>query len=98
LAKRPGFGEWKQLGFYAQPKDNAFVTPVHAVQREIAETVHGLAWRASTSLDFLLKQGNLERYIASARTLRSKLSEEDHRAIEQLGERIFADLFPPPST
>jgi AbiV family abortive infection protein len=89
-----GLDQWKQSGFYSQPKGRSFVSPAEAVKRDISEAVYMLAWRASSMLDFLLKRGNLERYIGSARGLRSKLSDEDHRAIENLSERVFADLFP----
>jgi hypothetical protein len=88
-----GLDQWKQSGFYCQPRGNAFVTPAEAVEPKIAEAVYALAWQASSTLDFLLKDGNLERYIASARALRSKLSEKDHRSMEDIAERVFADLF-----
>ena len=88
-----GLDQWKQSGFYSQPRGNAFVTPTEAVEPEVVEAVYALAWRASSTLDFLLKDGNLERYIASARALRSKLSEEDHQSMEAAAERVFADLF-----
>lgn len=88
-----GLDQWKQSGFYSHPRGNAFVTPTEAVEPKVAEAVYALAWRASSTLDFLLKDGNLERYIASARALRSKLSEDDHRSMEAIAERVFADLF-----
>jgi AbiV family abortive infection protein len=86
--------KWKQSGFYSQPQGNSFVTPAEVVERSVAESVYMLAWRASSTLDFLLKHGNLERYIASARDLRSKLTEEDHQALEEIGRSMCESLFP----
>ena len=88
-----GLDQWKQSGLYSQPRGNSFVTPADAVERQVAEAVYGLAWRASSTLDFLLKEGNLERYMTSARVLRSKLSEEDHRSIEAHATHVFTELF-----
>lgn len=88
-----GLDKWKQSGFYSQPQENFFISPSDAVTREAAEAVYALAWQASSTLDFLFKNGNLERYIASARKLRSKLGEADHQEIENLGMKIFSDLF-----
>ena len=89
-----GLNDWKQSGFYSQPKGNTFVTPSAAVSHEVAQAVYMLAWRASTGLDFLLKDGNLERYMSFARVLRSKLSEADHEALSEMGKSICDALFP----
>lgn len=88
-----GLDQWKQSGFYSQPRGNSFITPAEAVEPQVAEAVYSLAWRASSTLDFFLKDGNLDRYITSARVLRSKLTEENHRSIEAYAEYVFADLF-----
>lgn len=85
---------WKQVGFYSQPHDNGFVTPNEAVTREIAKAVFMLAWRATTTLDFLLKEGNLKRYIDVAREVRAKMSEEQHAAMSAAGEELANLLFP----
>lgn len=85
---------WKQVGFYSQPLENGFITPNEAVKGEIAEAVFMLAWRATTTLNFLLKDGNLKRYIDFARKLRSKLSEEQHAAMSVAGEELANLLFP----
>ena len=84
----------KQSGFYSQPKGNTFLMPSEAISREVAEAVYMLAWRASSNLDSCLKDGNLARYMASARAIRSKMSEADHEAMSQLGEQILSNLFP----
>lgn len=88
-----GLDQWKQSGFYSQPRDNSFITPGQAVKREMAEVVYNFAWRASSTLDFLLKDGSLERYITSARVLRAKLGEEEHQAIETYAQHILGYLF-----
>lgn len=45
-------------------------------------------------VDFLLKGGNLERLVELARSIRSALSEDQHREIEVLGRQLVAELFP----
>jgi hypothetical protein len=92
-----GLDQLKQQGFYSQPKQDEFVVPSRAVERNVAEAIHDLAWRASSTLDFLLKQGNLRRYIEAARVLRAKLTEADHQRVEQMGEVLFDALFPEPT-
>lgn len=88
-----GLDQWKQSGFYSQPRDNSFITPAQAVEREMAQIVYNFAWRASSTLDFLLKDENLDHYITSARVLRANLSEEDHQAIEINAQHISKYLF-----
>lgn len=85
--------KWKQYGFYTQPRNSTFIKPNDAVSREVAETVFMLAWRASSSLDFHLKQGNLKRYIEFARDIRLKLTEADHQEIEKESKVIVDELF-----
>jgi len=41
----------------------------------------------------VLKGGNLERYIDSARSIRKALTEEQHREFERMGEQKFRDIF-----
>jgi AbiV family abortive infection protein len=90
-----GLNRWKQRGFYVSSSQNAFVAPREAVDPTYAETVCHFAWRAVTSLDFVLKEGNLERYISQARSIRSKLAGSDHQAFEQAGQRLADILFAP---
>jgi|CXWL01.1.fsa_nt_gi AbiV family abortive infection protein len=85
---------WKQIGFYSQPRDKDFITPNEAVRREVSEAVFMLAWRATTTLDFLLKDGNLKRYIDVAREVRATMSEEQHAAMSAAGEELANLLFP----
>lgn len=91
-----GLDEWKQKGFYSQLISNSFRTPSESVGPEQADAVYMLAWRASSTLDFLLKNGHLERYIDAARDLRSKLSEELHKSISATADEMIAVLFNAP--
>lgn len=93
-ARLDSLDEWKQLGFYAQPSQGTFRTPREAIDSKLANAVYLLAWRASTSLDFLLKAGNLERYIAVAASVRTRMSEADHQRLTEFAEGMFKDLFP----
>ncbi len=88
-----GLNKWKQQGFYVGVDQNAFVTPRAAVDPKIAKAVHHFAWRAITTLDFVLKQGNLERYVEQARSIRAKLAESDHHAFEQVGQQLAEVLW-----
>lgn len=89
-----GLDEWKQKGFYSQLIGNSFRTPSESVGPEHAEAVYMLAWRATSTLDFLLKNGRLEQYVGAARDLRSTLSEELHESISAAAEEMFTELFP----
>jgi AbiV family abortive infection protein len=88
-----GLNKWKQQGFYVGVDRNAFVIPREAVDPKIAEAVHHFAWRAISTLDFVLKDGNLERYVKQARSIRAKLAESDHQAFEQVGQQLAEILF-----
>jgi len=87
--------ELKQAGFYVTAEEGAFVAPRDSVDRGLAEMVYRLAWRATTTLDFLLKGGNLERYMTNAREIRAALSETEHQELERLGNELFRDFFGP---
>jgi len=88
-----GLDRWKQRGFYVGIDRNAFVIPREAVDQKYAEAVRHFAWRAVSTLDFVLKGGNLERYIQQARSIRGKLSEHDHKEFEQIGRQVAQILF-----
>ena len=83
----------KQQGFYAQPYNNVFRAPNSAVSRDVSEAVYSLAWRATTTLDFLLKGGNLNRYIESARSIRERMTEEQHMELESVAKDLYESLF-----
>jgi AbiV family abortive infection protein len=78
----------KQQGFYAQPYNNVFKSPRCAINKDTSEVVYSLAWRATTTLDFLLKDGNLNRYIEAARLVRGKMTEEQHQWVERMGKEF----------
>jgi len=84
---------WKQSGFYAETEGDQFVTPRQAVPEEFARAVNKLAWRFITTIDFLLKGANLERYFDRARRIRGKASEADHLWMEKIGSEIADELF-----
>ena len=50
--------------------------------------------RLEHPVDFLLKGGNVGWYIANARTVRSALTEKQHRELEHVGKARFIELFP----
>jgi len=85
--------DWKQRGFYAACTDSGFVASSSAVPPTLAQKVRQLAWRATTTLDFLLKGGNLERYIQEARSIRGELSEQQLQALEALGAQMATERF-----
>lgn len=84
---------WKQMGFYTEQVGGRFAAPREIINQSLSKTVQHFAWRAITTLDFLLKNGNLNRYIDGARTVRSKLSEADHQELERMGGELFLELF-----
>ena len=86
---------WKQQGFYASSveAEGRFITPSEAVSPSLAKAVHHLAWRAVTTLDFVLKGGNLKRYIEQARSVRAALTEEQHQELERRGQAVFTEIF-----
>jgi hypothetical protein len=84
---------WKQKGFYSEAVNNRFLAPRDAIDPDFANTVYHLAWRATDTLGFLLKGGNLERYIKRARWIRATLSEDKHQELERLGREEFAKNF-----
>lgn len=88
-----GLDSWKQQGFYVSALDRRFIAPCDAIEPSFAKAVHHLAWRATTTLDFVLKGGNLERYIENARSVRAALTEEQHQELERLGEERFTRIF-----
>ena len=84
---------YKQHGFYASATDRGLKAPRDNVDPSLARLVYQLAWRATTSVDFLLKGGNLERYLQNAQAIRDKLTEAAHQALEAAGEHEAQRLF-----
>ncbi len=87
---------WKQRGFYASVQPDGFVAPGEAISGNFASAVHTLAWRFTTTVDFALKNGNVERYFDHARKLRSKMTETDHQFFETIGSEIADEIFGDP--
>ena len=85
--------EWKQFGFYSQPRGDTFVKPSVAVSKEISEAVYMLAWRSVTTLSFLFKEEGLKRYIGHAVEIRARLSEADHMKLQEEAANTVDDLF-----
>jgi len=73
---------WKQRGFYTEVSNTGFRAPRDAINAAFATVIYHLAWRATTTLDFILKGGNLDRYITRARSIRAALSDEEHQELE----------------
>lgn len=88
-----GLDKYKQYGFYVSTTGKGLQPPRNNVDPELASLVYTLAWRATTSVDFLLKGGNLQRYIQQARDVRSKLTEAGHAQLERLAEQEAQRLF-----
>ena len=83
----------KQQGFYAQPYNNDFKSPNMAIAKEVSQEIYELAWRAVTTLDFLLKGGNLKRYIKQARSIRESLTEEQHNELKDQAKSLSDMIF-----
>jgi AbiV family abortive infection protein len=83
----------KQEGFYVSVRGEGLMAPRDAIERSAAEATYQLAWRAVTTLDFVLKAGNLARYIDNARSVRKALTEAQHRELEHLGRDHFENIF-----
>lgn len=86
---------WKQQGFYAglHENKNTVLTPNEVIREDFARAVHTLAKRFTTSVDFLLKNGGIDRYFAQATSIRSALSELDHQMLEGMGKQYFERIF-----
>jgi AbiV family abortive infection protein len=87
---------WKQKGLYVSVTEQGFIAPCRAVEPSLAKAVCKLAWRTTTTIDFLLKGGNLEKYVERARSVRAKLPEQGHQELERLGKQQFEEIFQTP--
>jgi len=68
---------WKQKGFYASENGNRIVSPDELITEGLATAVVVLARRLTTTIDFLLEDGNIDRYFRLAEKVRSSFSKED---------------------
>lgn len=83
----------KQKALYVSVGSAGFFAPSDAVGADVAKAVHVVARKAMTTLDFLLKSGNLDRYLENARQTRNALSEADHALLEAIAKERFRQLF-----
>jgi AbiV family abortive infection protein len=81
----------KQSGFYAEAKNNTFIKPNDAVTRDVAENVYLLASSATSILELVIKDNNLERYLNQALSIRAKLSEADFDMLAKQIETMFRE-------
>jgi AbiV family abortive infection protein len=89
-----GLNVLKQKGFYSTMVSNTFERPSASISASFAEAVYALAWRASSTLDFVLKGGNLERYLEDAKAARAKLTEADFELLTRRAEQVIEGIFP----
>lgn len=83
----------KQEGFYTHLSGNGLVLPRTAVKPETAVAVHGLAWRLSSTIDFVLDDSSLERYMNFAARTRKGMSEADFKFVDAESDKYLRQLF-----
>ncbi|MES2335803.1 MAG: hypothetical protein V4551_14135 [Pseudomonadota bacterium] len=83
----------KQKGFYASLEQQNVVAPRDAVSKELSDAVLKFVELADSNLHFVLKDGNLDRYISLFRRVREKLSKEDHEEIQRLAQDMAKEIF-----
>lgn len=83
----------KQKGFYASLEQQNVVAPRDAVSKELSDAVFKLVRLADSNLNFVLKDGNLDRYISFFRRVREKLSKNDHEEIQRLAKDRAREIF-----
>lgn len=74
---------WKQKGFYASESGNQIVSPDKVVSPELAQATVTLARRLTTTIDFLLSSGNIEKYFELASKVRASFSRKDWEYIDK---------------
>lgn len=85
---------WKQSGFYVSlVGGNKFQCPRDGIDPDLSECVRKFAQMSAANLEFAFADGNLKRYMAQARSIRSKLSEKDHHLLEENIEQMIEWLF-----
>jgi AbiV family abortive infection protein len=89
-----GLDRMKQAGFYSQlTKKNTFITPSKALGTEEVKIVYDFAELVIGNLNFVLEDGNLERYIDRAKRSRTALSMDDLEIISAQAEELVRELF-----
>lgn len=86
-----GLSRWKERGLYVHESDGGFAASRDLVRLEQAQILVGVAFRSVTTLDFVLKDGGLERYLGFARQIRSNLSDSALVELEKF-RRHFSSL------
>jgi hypothetical protein len=81
-------------GFYFEVSNDRLLSPRNAIDPGFTNTVYNLAWRATSTLDFLLKGGNLESYISWAGSIRATLSDAEHQELDRLEREAYSKMFP----
>lgn len=85
---------WKQSGFYVSLLNgNKFQSPRDGVDPALSECVRKFAQMSASNLEFAFSDGNLQRYMEQAKSIRSKLSEKDHQLLEENAEEMIEYLF-----
>ena len=84
---------WKKKGFYVGVSQGTLITPSKAVDTKLAHAAYRFARQSINTLNFVLKDGNLERYIEEAKSMRAAITESDHQKLEQAGRQLAKTLF-----
>ncbi len=85
---------WKQNGFYVSlVNGNLLQPPRSVIDRSVVDVVYQFAEMSKKNLDFALGNGNLQRHIERARSIRSKLTEHAHVMLEETAEALCIELF-----
>src|SRR5262249_13335928 len=83
----------KQKGLYVNAVEGQLIAQKDAIGPSRSNAVYQFARRLVTTLDFVLKGGNLERYFEFARSIRAKATEKEHEFYERIGKEISDVLF-----
>jgi AbiV family abortive infection protein len=83
---------WKQKCFYASIQGGKLLASREIVSEQLSSEVLGLAWRSISALDFVLSEGNLERYFEVARIVRRTMTEREHQALEDASQKLVREL------
>lgn len=84
----------KQEGFYSHLSGSGFIMPKSAIKPKVASEVYGLAWRASSTFDFILDDERLSNYIEFTSKLRKKMSAADFEFVTKESDKYLLQIFP----
>ena len=91
--QKQGLNEWKQKGFYVHPSGGILLAPSEGIDPKLAQAACRFAWQSIGTLDFVLKDGNLERYMEQAKSIRGTMTESDHQTVEESARQMTEMLF-----